>query len=137
MHFWNSPAVTIRFCSMYSNSCCSCWCEPEIIKINQSSHKMYSNNTEFSTVYVNFKCPYEKSLETYRMHLISLLNWHFIHLKRQHFEQTPLLNNLVTDLWETILLIDITFKWLLTWSLQQNFHSEYTNKSVEANEFDK
>ena len=26
------------------NSCCSCWFEPEIIKIDQSSHKTYSNN---------------------------------------------------------------------------------------------
>ena len=29
---------------MYSNCCCSCLFEPEIIKIGQSSHKMYSNN---------------------------------------------------------------------------------------------
>ena len=29
---------------MYSNCCCSCSFEPEIIKISQSSHKMYSNN---------------------------------------------------------------------------------------------
>ena len=29
---------------MYSNSCCSCSFEAEIIKIGQSSHKMYSNN---------------------------------------------------------------------------------------------
>ena len=29
---------------MYSNSCCSCLFEAEIIKIGQSSHKMYSNN---------------------------------------------------------------------------------------------
>ena len=29
---------------MYSNSCCSCSFETEIIKISQSSHKMYSNN---------------------------------------------------------------------------------------------
>ena len=28
---------------MYSNSCCSCSFEREIIKIGQSSHKMYSN----------------------------------------------------------------------------------------------
>ena len=28
----------------YSNCCCSCWFEPEILKIGQSSHKMYSNN---------------------------------------------------------------------------------------------
>ena len=32
------------FSRMYSNSCCSCSLEPEVIKIGQSSHKMYSNN---------------------------------------------------------------------------------------------
>ena len=32
------------FSWVYSNSCCSCLCEPEIIKISQLSHKMYSNN---------------------------------------------------------------------------------------------
>ena len=29
---------------MHSNCCCSCSLEAEIIKIGQSSHKMYSNN---------------------------------------------------------------------------------------------
>ena len=28
---------------MYSNCCCSCSFEPEIIKIGQSFHKMYSS----------------------------------------------------------------------------------------------
>ena len=32
------------FSSVYSNSCCSCCFEPEIIKIGQSFHKMYNNN---------------------------------------------------------------------------------------------
>ena len=32
------------FSRVYSNCCCSCWFEPEIIKIGQSSQKMYSNN---------------------------------------------------------------------------------------------
>ena len=32
------------FSRVYSNCCCSCWFEPEILKIGQSSHKMYSNN---------------------------------------------------------------------------------------------
>ena len=32
------------FSRVYSNSCCSCWFEAEILKIGQSSHKMYSNN---------------------------------------------------------------------------------------------
>ena len=32
------------FSRVYSNFCCSCSFEPEIIKISQSSHKTYSNN---------------------------------------------------------------------------------------------
>ena len=32
------------FSRVYSNSCCSCSFEPEITKIEQSSHNMYSNN---------------------------------------------------------------------------------------------
>ena len=32
------------FSRLYSNSCCGCSFEPEIIKIGQSSDKMYSNN---------------------------------------------------------------------------------------------
>ena len=32
------------FSRVYSNCCCSCWFEAEIIKIGQSSHQMYSNN---------------------------------------------------------------------------------------------
>ena len=31
------------FSRVYSNFCCRCWFEAEIIKIGQSSHKMYSN----------------------------------------------------------------------------------------------
>ena len=32
------------FSRVYSKYCCSCWFEPEIIKIGQSSHKMNSSN---------------------------------------------------------------------------------------------
>ena len=32
------------FSKVYFNCCCSCSFEPEIIKIGQSSHRMYSNN---------------------------------------------------------------------------------------------
>ena len=38
------PLWQSGFSRVYSNCCCSCWFEPEIIKIGQSSHKMYSNN---------------------------------------------------------------------------------------------
>ena len=38
------PLWQSDFSRVYSNCCCSCWFEAEIIKIGQSSHKMYSNN---------------------------------------------------------------------------------------------
>ena len=44
------------FSRVYSNSCCSCWFEPEIIKIGKSSHNMYSNkilNFQESTTILN------------------------------------------------------------------------------------
>ena len=44
------------FSRVYSNSCCSCWFEPEIIKISQPSYNMYSNdilNFEDSTSILN------------------------------------------------------------------------------------
>ena len=44
--FWKPIEGTsyIYISRVYSNSCCSCSFEPEIIKIGQSSPKMYSNN---------------------------------------------------------------------------------------------
>ena len=59
--------LELGFSRVYSNCCCSCWFEPEIIKIGQSSYEMYSN-TEFLRVYDNFKCLYKKCQETYCMH---------------------------------------------------------------------
>ena len=44
------------FSRVYSNSCCSCWFEPEILKIGQSSHKIDSNkilNFQESTTILN------------------------------------------------------------------------------------
>ena len=44
------------FRRVYSSCCCSCSFEPEIIKIGQSSHKMYSNkilNFQESTTILN------------------------------------------------------------------------------------
>ena len=40
------------FSRLYSNSCCSCWFKPGIIKIGQLSHKMYSNNILNFQVYL-------------------------------------------------------------------------------------
>ena len=54
------------FSRVYSNSCCSCSFEPEIIKIGQSSHKMSRYN--IVNYQDNFECLYTESLETYWMH---------------------------------------------------------------------
>ena len=46
----------LDFSRVYSNSCCSCWFEPEIIKLVQSSHMIYSNhivNSQESTTILN------------------------------------------------------------------------------------
>ena len=54
------------FSRVYSNCCCSCSFEPEIIKIGQSSYKMYSNNIlnfQESTRILNAYT--KKCLETY------------------------------------------------------------------------
>ena len=54
---------------VYSNCCCSCSFEREIIKLGQSCHKMYSNNILYfqeSTIISN-ACT-KKRLETYWMH---------------------------------------------------------------------
>ena len=44
----------LTFSWVYSNSCCSCWFEPEIIEIEQSSYKMNSNKIlnfqEYTTI---------------------------------------------------------------------------------------
>ena len=52
------------FSRVYSNSCYCYLFEAEIIKIDQLSYKIYSNN---------FKCLYKKSLETYWRHHILLI----------------------------------------------------------------
>ena len=57
------------FSRVYSNCCCSCSFEPEILKIGLSSHKMYSNkilNFQTDTTILN-ACT-KKSLKTYWMH---------------------------------------------------------------------
>ena len=57
------------FSKVYSNCCCRCSFEAEIIKFGQSSHKMYSNNIlnfQESTTILN-DCT-KKNLETYWIH---------------------------------------------------------------------
>ena len=66
------------FFRVYSNSCCSCSLEPEILNISQSSHKMYSNNIlNFQESTTNWNACTKK--ESWR---------HFVSIK------TPALNNI-------------------------------------------
>ena len=62
------------FSRVYFNSYCSCSFEPEIIKIGQSSHKMYSNNLvnfqESMTVSIACKKKSENLLYAPRMFLL-------------------------------------------------------------------
>ena len=84
------------FSRVYSNSCCSCWFEPEIIIIGQSSHKMYSNNLlnlQASTTISNactkksgilLNAPYiykifEIPLNFYIIILITIIQWYWLH----------------------------------------------------------
>ena len=53
--------MTIR---VYSNYFSSFSFKPEVIKISQSSHEIYSNNI------LNFQCLYTKILETYWIHYV-------------------------------------------------------------------
>ena len=52
------------FSRMYSNCYCSSSFEPGIIKIGQSSHKIYSNNSEFSMLVLKSLEPYWSACST-------------------------------------------------------------------------
>ena len=84
------------FSRVYSNCCCSCWFEAEIIKIGQSSHKMYSNNIlnfQESTIILNantkksvnlLKAPgiWSFTVSTCRFYLI---NWNIYRVLQFYF----------------------------------------------------
>ena len=70
------------FSRVYSNCCCSCSFEPEIIKIGQSSHKMYSNNIvnfQESTTILNACTKKSGNLLKAPRRLISCPFFFFIH----------------------------------------------------------
>ena len=67
------------FSRVYSNSCCSCSFEAEILKIGQSSHKMYSNNiVNFQESMTNLNACTKKSGNLLKAP-------HFLHLTRDLF----------------------------------------------------
>ena len=65
------------FSKMYSNCCCSCSFEAEIIRIGQSSHKMYSNNI------LNF----QESTTILNTHLKKV--WKLIVCTSYHYPHSP------------------------------------------------
>ena len=64
-HLWQSG-----FSRVYSNCCCSCLFEAEILKIGQSSHKMHNNNILNFQEFMTILNACTKSLETYWMHRV-------------------------------------------------------------------
>ena len=68
---------------VYSNSYCSCSFEAEIIRISQSSHKMYSNNI------LNFQECKKKSLETYWRHHVYIYIYIYIYISQKLALNSP------------------------------------------------
>ena len=64
----------LGFSRMYSNCYCICSFEPEIIKIGQSSYKMYGNNIlNFQVSAAILNAHTKKSLGAYPKHLVFLV----------------------------------------------------------------
>ena len=59
------------FSRVYSNCCCSYLFEPEIIKIGQSSQKMFSNDVVIFQEFMTILNARTKSLKTYWMPHVS------------------------------------------------------------------
>ena len=78
-HLWQSG-----FSRVYSNCCCNCWFEPEIIKIGQSSYKMYSNNIlnfEMSTTILN-----THTKKVWKLIVCTLYNVVFLYLQIKNIQ---------------------------------------------------
>ena len=78
------------FSRVYSNCCCSCSFQLEIIKIGQSSHKIYSNNIlNFQESTPNLNACTKKSgnlLNTPRRSKVFLIHWKFSREFRYNFD---------------------------------------------------
>ena len=72
------PRWQSGFSRVYSNCCCSCSFEPEIIIIRQSSLKLYSNNIKTFQISMTFLNACTKNLETYWMHHVQLQTWNVL-----------------------------------------------------------
>ena len=84
------------FSRVYSNCCCSCWFEPEIIKIDQSSHKMYSNkivNFQESTTILNAHTKKEWKLIVCTLYFKQLYGFKYFYLIQIISIQLSFVNN--------------------------------------------
>ena len=81
------------FSRVYSNSCCSCSFESEIMKIGQSSHKMYKNDILNFQESMKILKACTKSLETYWMHHLYIYIYIYTHTHTPiiHFDQDILI----------------------------------------------
>ena len=108
------------FSGVYSNCCCSCWFEPEIIKISQSSHKMYSNNIlnfQESTPILN-ACT--KSLETYWMHYIYMHIYIYIYIWPKLLSSHKMYSSNILIFQESMTIINASTK--RVWKLSSICH---------------
>ena len=90
------------FSRVYSNCCCICSFEPEIIRFGQSSHKMYYNkilNFLESTAILNAHT--KKSLENYRKHLVYVYGWYPIKPNQTKQSDSHIFTNVLKEIpWE-------------------------------------
>ena len=103
------------FSRVYSNCCCCCLFEPEIIKIGQSSHKMYSNNIlNFQESTTILKAWTKKKLETYWRHHVYFLSKGLIDLWSLGPRITSYFNysksSFGEDNWETLIRNLLSFQ---------------------------
>ena len=84
------------FSRVYSNACCSCSFEAEIIKIGQSSHKMYSNNIvnfQESTTILNTCTKMSGSYWRHHVYIVYILKKLHIHYESAYGVMIIVLGN--------------------------------------------
>ena len=116
--FENHQLSQSGFSRVYSNCCCSCSFEPEIIKIGQSSDKMYSNNilnSQESTPILN-ACIKKKVLEIIEGTTWLILCWNdwFYTLRVFHASVRWLY---ISEVWVTPSLLKTSWRFSLFWSI--------------------
>ena len=84
------------FSRVYSNCCCSCSFEAEIIKIGQSSHKMYNNNllnSQESTTILNAHTKKVWKLIVCTSYIYTKILWHGQNLNSHLFAHSYMVSS--------------------------------------------